>query len=410
MHDFQPTKRVNSLGNANKAAAASTGSFLYQRDVKEFRPSWRSGHLVFRILPAIAPDGDGILWDPIYVTTDSGERVFGDWVYGGLIAANAGRVRKFTFFLNPTIDGEFNIGDSPYYILYSAVESTKNWPSTQRKWIDKLAGNSTAGAELPDPSKPQWFMQSLVYFRDQTAFTTSLSNPPVVRLSNSAGQSLKRIIDQELAANPDFDITALDQSHFVTVWNGQHPNPYTRVPGTPNVMRYDVCFTDTYVGNDQHTGTSGLLTEQEDQVRAGVTPWRNLLRFLSFEEQAELMFEAFSDTPDMLDYAYKSFSYHPEWFPEGFNKRLQPTVAAQTHPSVASSWAPISQPYTPPTMAGQQVCPPQPPVSGPPVGFNPNQYFVSTPKASGTPVDPPVVKTESFDGTSLEAPWEVANE
>lgn len=327
---FNGSKKMNSHARTEQAIATASGNYIYQSQANEYRPVFKGGPLVFRVFPYW--DQEENAWEPMNITMNNGYKMMGNWSFEGLVAAFTGQDMKVSFFLQDSIDGDFNLMDSPYYVLYKAVVATKDWPSQERYWVDKLEGGTNAGPELPDPRKPIWFMRGFVYEKDGEIYTPKAEEPAIIRLSASTGEALRRAINAELVQDPNFDIAALDQSNVVTVWNSSRPHPYTHQPGFSRFPGYDVCITHELVGASQ--GLPVKATDQEAVLRNSLTPWGSVFRFLAYQEQADLLCKAFASTPEMLLYA---FADHPDWIaPEIRNKAVKTKAAVQVHPSVVA--------------------------------------------------------------------------
>lgn len=318
MSDFTPTKRVRPTQQVQTANDSTFGIYLYSTAVNEVRPIWESGYTVFRALPGLNPDTGYTTFDPLYIN----EAETGLWVYNTHVVAGAGiDDHRVTFIMRDSFSADdFNLAASPYNVLYKSVKDMESLPVTQRIWSDLLSGRNGRGAALPNCRRPSYFIQCIPYKRGDHTFNAqdALNSLNIIRMTSSAGEALKHTLDKARAEDPSMDITALDQSWFITLWNKKKPHPYTHAAGDERALSYDCCFDKVYRGNDEYQGSSALLTGMGDKIRQLVKPWDQVLRFPSFEEQADWLCYAFDSVPDMI---MRAFADNPEWISEKIRRK-----------------------------------------------------------------------------------------
>ena len=349
MADFTPTKRVRPQQQVQTANDSTFGVYLYNTAVTEVRPIWESGYTVFRALPGLNPDTGYTTFDPLFIN----EAETGLWIYNTHVVAGAGiDDHRVTFIMRDSFSGDdFNLAQSPYNVLYKSVKDMESLPLQQRIWSDFLVGRNGRGAALPNCRRPNYFVQCIPYRRGDHTFNANdaLSNLHVIRMTSSAGEALKKSLDVMRTEHPDIDITALDQSWFVTLWNKKKPHPYLHTAGDERALSYECSLDQVYRGNDEYQGTSAALNGMDTRIKSLVKPWDQVLRFPSFEEQADWLCYAFDSVPDMI---MRAFADNPEWISEKIRRKAgsgsqpqpqvyQPAIAPQ------STAAPAYRPANP---------------------------------------------------------------
>lgn len=346
MADFTPTKRVRPQQQVQTANDSTFGVYLYNTAVTEVRPIWESGYTVFRALPGLNPDTGYTTFDPLFIN----EAETGLWIYNTHVVAGAGiDDHRVTFIMRDSFSGDdFNLAQSPYNVLYKSVKDMESLPLQQRIWSDFLVGRNGRGAALPNCRRPNYFIQCVPYRRGDHTFNANdaLSNLHVIRMTSSAGEALKKALDVMRTEHPDIDITALDQSWFVTLWNKKKPHPYLHTAGDERALSYECSLDQMYRGNDEYTGASAALNGMEARVKSLVKPWDKVLRFPSFAEQADWLCYAFDSVPDMI---MRAFADNPEWISEKIRRKAGSGSQPQPQnyrPAVApqSTAAPIYRP------------------------------------------------------------------
>lgn len=339
MAEFKPTKRVRPTQQVQTANASDYGMYLYKAAVRDFRPAWERGITVFRILPGLNPDTGYSTFDPMYLE----DMEPGLWIYSTHVVQNAGiDDRRVTFIMRDSFDNDdYNMAMSPYNVMYKAVSGMKSLPVTQRIWCDLLEGGNGRSPSMPNPKKPQYFIQCIPYCKDDKTynFNESLTQLHICRLTSSAGEALRKELDMMYIQDNNFDVTALDQSWFVTIWNNAHKHPYTGAEGNSRFSSYACSIDATYRARDEFQGSDCMLTKYESQIKSLVKPWDQILRFPSVEQQADWLCYAFDAAPDMVMYA---FSDHPEWITERIRNKagMGAQVHTNVHPAAVAPQAP----------------------------------------------------------------------
>jgi hypothetical protein len=337
------TRRQYVMGDYDHGGLnSSRGNFSVNTNIVDtWGLAYGDGVTTWRPLPGLNPeynpsDPNSPFWDPYRLDAEN----FGDWIRWYPAVRNFGEP-GVTFLLAD--DPRADVSTTPAWMLFTAVDRAVASRQDPGGWAGFLRGATGRSAVLSRPSG-MYMVQGLVAVHKTKVY----NNPPkgfapdekplVMQLSTQAGDAmfseLRRGKEGYQGDPNDWersmmwgDPVSLATGRWVTHykladgdprqrqqqmqggWNPVNRGPQDR-RGGGDVIGYGCYF------EDQAVGLPARLAELEQHIRTRVRPWSDVVRFLTLEEQAELLSSRFP--PNMIMYAWRD---RPEWIPESVQQR-----------------------------------------------------------------------------------------
>lgn len=300
--------------------------------------------LTIRILPVRSwIDGDETFdnfLDPSFEQTG-----FGSWFFTGPIVDRIGTWPSQATFLLPVETDTATLAASPVNALvrrcgYYAAEAYKSKdkdPHEYRFLVNKREKDSKDIPPLKAVSNGE-IVACMVLEKEGKALPKIMGadgKPVFLVLPKSAGVALKAQFRAELKNNPNFDPIAFDQGCLVTFFEeGKDPRNRGHVSETAAEEPADM---DAAIEQQQSSGDSGgpafagrkyscFISQTYNRIGARITKakpifeqslrsWPEMLYFMPFEQQAQLLAELFPP-PLVLE----ALSTHPEWITDALRQ------------------------------------------------------------------------------------------
>lgn len=318
-------RRTNTVATSIRTDGGSKFKSYLLQDSSGARivtPAWKGGPSVFRFLPGLNPDTGYQGFDACRV----GDSQLGEWVYKAPVVQFA--FSEGVSFCLQRENGDEDASSSPYCVLYNAMRAYAKTPNCTKYWSD-MTDNAVQNRLIPKPDIVA-LIPVIVYHRgDKPAQQIEGMNSLDILLLK---ESVFSLIHRQLAGNwitgGSMDLVDPQSGFFFTIWNKENGTPagisQELIMSQQGNFGYSMAFTRDcpQVAGCKYSGleTAALTPNQTAWYTTMARPWSNIIKFMSHEEQAELIGKY--APPGAAIYAFSDS--HEEWITPELRKRFTP--------------------------------------------------------------------------------------